>query len=355
MKFGKQLREVVDESYEEWRPKFMCYKMLKKNITPRNTDEPRTDNITVTESDDSGGSIVKREESLEDDLHDANAPQEEDSNVAACDEPLCSHVPRSETDKVEDTRAKNLAAVEKAEREHCQFFTLFRAEVDKVNDFYLDKQEDYIIEHEQLSSLVEEFLKPGHATRAEMNRLRERLTNFHGQLILLENYSTVNYTGFRKILKKHDKKTGLTVQTIYLQTVLATPFFSSRIIRRLVAKTEGQLHSLDTVTKFRRPNFNSTSCLTARRSAHLEQPGVTDVACSQVPDDPAQVAAASDEPTDPDQDADSAADAHTEEHELDIRQSAVHTIEKLDPDPTSAHGLCQLGETRVTDGPISDP
>ncbi len=135
-----------------------------------------------------------------------------------------------------------------------EFFTFLQSEVDKVNDFFLEKQEDFIIEHQQLSARVAELIGPGSPTRSEVNRLRQQLIDFHAQLVILENYSTVNYTGFRKILKKHDKKTGLNVRSVALNKVSTTPFFLSDIARRLLLSTEQQISQLDQIHKFRRGN-----------------------------------------------------------------------------------------------------
>ncbi len=125
-----------------------------------------------------------------------------------------------------------------------------------MNDFFLEKQEDFVIEHQQLCARVEQVLSPGAASRAEVNRLRQRLIDFHAQLVILENYSTVNYTGFRKILKKHDKKTGLRLRSICLRNVTATPFFFSDTTRRLLLTTEQQIANLDQIRKFRRADSN---------------------------------------------------------------------------------------------------
>lgn len=38
--------------------------------------------------------------------------------------------------------------------------------------------------------------------------------------VLLENYSNLNYTGLVKILKKHDKRTGLFLRHPFITTVL---------------------------------------------------------------------------------------------------------------------------------------
>lgn len=227
MKFGKRLRATVESSYEEWRPMFMSYKDLKKCLKP--SDPSAVD-----------------AESRDSDSKDHESDQNHDSDPEHQNHPI----------SVADQK-RNLQAVQEAERSGRQFFTCFRQQVDKVNDFFLDKQEDFIIEHCQLSQKVQECLTPGAATRAEVLRLRHRLTYFHGELVLLENFSTVNYTGFRKILKKHDKKTGLSMRGIYLKTVLSTPFFLSDTVRKLVLKTEEQLAQLDRIKKFRRSNSSS--------------------------------------------------------------------------------------------------
>lgn len=347
MKFGKQLRETVDESYEEWRPMFISYKKLKKSIVPHNYDGLPTENLTVTESDESNASLGTPAARGRQACHETDRQEEQDSfqtpgiggvTSARTDDPIR---PSSNSGSLTTAHAINLAAVEKAEREHAQFFTLFRKEVDKVNDFFLDKQEDFVIEHEQLCALVRNFSKPGHATRAEMNRLRERLTNFHGQLILLENFSTVNYTGFRKILKKLDKKTGLNVQRIYLHTALVTPFYSSDVVQRLIAKTERQLHSLNNVTKFRRPNFDSTSLIDAHQSIS-HKPDPSRQIRRQLMDDEAvqQIAAASDDPTDADAEGDAAADADADADTDDVDTKPrsptdgllLHVRESFQPD-----------------------
>lgn len=39
----------------------------------------------------------------------------------------------------------------------------------------------------------------------KLNELKLAFSEFYLSLILLQNYQNLNYTGFRKILKKHDK------------------------------------------------------------------------------------------------------------------------------------------------------
>lgn len=245
MKFGKRLRATVESSYEEWRPMFMNYKDLKKCLKP---------------TDPAGKDLESRDSDSKDHESDHNLDSHPESH----------DVPVSIAD-----RKRHLHAVQEAERSSHQFFTCFRQQVDKVNDFFLDKQEDYIIEHRQLSERIAQCLVPGAPTREKVLRLKQRLISFHGELVLLENFSTVNYTGFRKILKKHDKKTGLNMRGIYLRTVLSTPFFLSDTVRKLVLSTEEQLAQLDRVQKFRRSSSSSPLSLDEPLGDEMQPPPTT--------------------------------------------------------------------------------
>lgn len=44
-----------------------------------------------------------------------------------------------------------------------------------------------------------------HLTTRKIRELKLAFSEFYLSLILLQNYQNLNYTGFRKILKKHDK------------------------------------------------------------------------------------------------------------------------------------------------------
>ncbi|PXF44630.1 SPX domain-containing protein 4 [Gracilariopsis chorda] len=252
MKFGKTIRAVVDQSYEEWRPMFMSYKDLKKILSASlacSTPHSSEDHTNHSHSNDS-------------------------TTQTPSSKPLSTPLSPQNAQHT----AQNGNKVRTAEIANSEFFTRFRSEVEKVNEFFLDKQEDYIIEHQQLTAKMNQLLQPPAPTRQQIIHLRQRLTNFHGQLIVLENFSTVNYTGFRKILKKHDKKTGLNMRNIYLKTVLITPFFLSNTVPHLIRTTEAQLAQLDSVRKFRRsaPTYSvATDTITRSSPASVSLSHVT--------------------------------------------------------------------------------
>ena len=87
---------------------------------------------------------------------------------------------------------------------------------------------------------------------ADMHALHADLINFHGELILLFHYSTVNYAGILKILKKHDKllsreRSGDSAdrrRRDYLHTLLQQPFTSTESISRLVKAAEEEVRKV---------------------------------------------------------------------------------------------------------------
>lgn len=68
--------------------------------------------------------------------------------------------------------------------------------------------------------------------------LLERCRVIHGKLLLLEMYAHVNYCGFTKITKKHDRITGYVTQKKYIQKkVNVTSFSTFKLFLRLPSFT----------------------------------------------------------------------------------------------------------------------
>jgi hypothetical protein len=78
----------------------------------------------------------------------------------------------------------------------------------------------------------------------ELLTILRDIVTFHGEMVLLENYSSLNYTGLVKILKKHDKRTGAVLRMPFIQSVLLQPFFTTELLSKLVRECERNLHSL---------------------------------------------------------------------------------------------------------------
>ncbi|EFJ43033.1 hypothetical protein VOLCADRAFT_96781 [Volvox carteri f. nagariensis] len=71
-----------------------------------------------------------------------------------------------------------------------------------------------------------------------LQEVKSRLVQFHGEMVLLLHWSLLNYAAVVKILKKHDKRTGVLLRAPYLANVLQQPFSSTTIMSRLAKRAE---------------------------------------------------------------------------------------------------------------------
>lgn len=185
MKFGKSLSSQIEDALPEWKDKFLSYKHLKKRLKLiRSAASPPAKRPRVDEVDaDSVESVMTREE--------------------------------------ED------------------FISLLEAELDKFNAFFLEKEEEYIIRQKELQDRVTAAIAED--SKVELMRVRKEIVDFHGEMVLLENYSALNYTGLVKILKKYDKRTGALMRLPFIQKVLQQPFFTTDLLYKLVKECESML------------------------------------------------------------------------------------------------------------------
>ncbi|CAG9835977.1 unnamed protein product [Diabrotica balteata] len=76
----------------------------------------------------------------------------------------------------------------------------------------------------------------------KLQELKLAFSEFYLSLILLQNYQTLNHTGFRKILKKHDKLLSTDVGAKWRQEHVETShFFTNKDIDKLINDTENSV------------------------------------------------------------------------------------------------------------------
>ena len=73
---------------------------------------------------------------------------------------------------------------------------------------------------------------------SERVAMKSASVHLHGEIVLLLHWCELNYIGLVKILKKHDKKTGLLLRSPFLANVVKQPFCSTTILKRLVKQVE---------------------------------------------------------------------------------------------------------------------
>jgi SPX domain protein involved in polyphosphate accumulation len=133
MKFGKSLSNQIEQTLPEWQDKFLSYKELKKRlklIGSKTADRP-----------------VKR---LRLDEFSVGISKEE-----------------------------------------INFIQLLEDELEKFNNFFVEKEEEYII---RLKEFRDRIAKAKDSME-KMIKIRKEIVDFHGEMVLLENYSALNYTG----------------------------------------------------------------------------------------------------------------------------------------------------------------
>ncbi|KAK1432880.1 hypothetical protein QVD17_09782 [Tagetes erecta] len=200
MKFGKELGIHLEQTLPEWKDKYLCYKPLKK---------------------------------------------------------LLKHLPNPDPSP------------------HLQrwFVTILNQQLDKFNDFYVDKEEEFVIRFQELKQRIEQVkeksCKDGVFTSEiefsdELMAIRREFVTIHGEMVLLKNYSSLNFAGIIKILKKYDKRTGGLLRVHFTQLALRQPFFTTEPLTRLVHECE---ENLDLLFPLEAEVVESTSSSNAKAKA----------------------------------------------------------------------------------------
>ncbi|XP_018360931.1 PREDICTED: xenotropic and polytropic retrovirus receptor 1-like [Trachymyrmex cornetzi] len=133
------------------------------------------------------------------------------------------------------------------------FFTFCDRELKKINTFYSEKLAEATRKYAALQSELKTAVelqqgsgknkgkvnaKPLLPTR-KLRDLKLAFSEFYLSLILLQNYQTLNHTGFRKILKKHDKLLSVDAGTKWrVECVETSHFYTSKDIDKLIQETE---------------------------------------------------------------------------------------------------------------------
>lgn len=169
MKFGKNLIEVVDLSNPEWGQYWVNYKFLKKKINEI-VDHSQSDN--------------------------RNSPNSGPLQIA-----------------------KNPAEQE--------FFRQVHKELRKASDFFARCQQEYVIRWERIwdSYVMLQEVSVVYEKNT-WTRLLNSCVRFYKDVLLLENFAIMNYCGFSKILKKHDKLTGYTTREPFMRKVMSQQNFT---------------------------------------------------------------------------------------------------------------------------------
>jgi hypothetical protein len=144
------------------------------------------------------------------------------------------------------------------------FFTFCDKELAKINTFYAEKLAEATRKFATLKSELDEqtqethqsdgkgflgrkkvtFAGPKKMDKRKQIDLKLAFSEFYLSLILMQNYQTLNFTGFRKILKKHDKLVRTDAGARWREEFVETSHFhTNKDIDKLIADTEATVTS----------------------------------------------------------------------------------------------------------------
>ena len=123
------------------------------------------------------------------------------------------------------------------------FFNFCTRELTKINTFYAEKLAEATGKlttlRSELEDTREEYVKKKKLQRRNVMDLKLAFSEFYLFLILLKNYQNLNFMGFRKILKKHDKLLQTEAGAVWrVEQVEASHFHLDKDIDKLIADTE---------------------------------------------------------------------------------------------------------------------
>ncbi|GBG25327.1 SPX domain-containing protein 1 [Hondaea fermentalgiana] len=125
-------------------------------------------------------------------------------------------------------RCSNVAVAELMKNaDEKNFFLFLRKELGKVSHIFAELERRALTQFLQLLHVIEAARSEMRALPAEaLNPIVERLTIVHRHLVLLRNFAVLNYCGFTKILKKHDKLTGFETKDKYMLKIVNEQAFA---------------------------------------------------------------------------------------------------------------------------------
>ncbi|KAH9615972.1 hypothetical protein KSS87_023243 [Heliosperma pusillum] len=244
MKFGKEFRIHLEETLPEWKDKFLSYKPLKK-LLKHFHNNTNNNNININN----------------------NAVNNYGSGSSS-------------------SSGRKMTV----EEFQVWFVRLLNEELDKFNDFYVEKEEDFVIRFQELKEKIERVREnreqdgvPASESEFsdEMMDIRKEFVTIHGEMVLLKNYSSLNFAGLVKILKKYDKRTGGLLRLPFTQLAAHQPFFTTEPLTRLVRECEANLELLfpleeevtESTSAPRDPNTTAAPPLNDITNISAEQPG----------------------------------------------------------------------------------
>ena len=124
------------------------------------------------------------------------------------------------------------------------FVQTLSSELKKFNVFFMNREEEIVMKEGHMQQVFEQneeriasAINAGAYTNECLlsdTQLCQKFANFHGELVLLEHWTNLNYAALVKILKKHDKRSNLSLRSPILGNVLQQPFYNVEVLTAMI-------------------------------------------------------------------------------------------------------------------------
>uniref|UniRef100_K3W7B8 SPX domain-containing protein n=1 Tax=Globisporangium ultimum (strain ATCC 200006 / CBS 805.95 / DAOM BR144) TaxID=431595 RepID=K3W7B8_GLOUD len=126
------------------------------------------------------------------------------------------------------------------------FFRDLQKELKKISLFYASEEKRCHFRFHQLRAVLKDLKKQSRIDAFEAQRLMFAFVHFYRECIRLENFAVMNYQGFSKILKKHDKMTGYNTRSKYMRRKVNLSTFSNYpLLLQILENTEEMFHEVE--------------------------------------------------------------------------------------------------------------
>ncbi|KAJ7233137.1 cyclin-dependent protein kinase inhibitor [Mycena haematopus] len=221
-KFGKHIQA---QQVPGWSAHYLDYKFLKKIISSLTARRPASEAAALALGLRPADILASSLPSASSVLHD--------QPPIDLDEPV---LPPLFSGSVQDDRGPDFRAHKAA------FFFKLERELEKINEFYLQKEAELKLRLETLLSKrraaatrgFPDTLDDTTQNNVEWTAVEEGFRHLERDLGKLQQFVEINATGFRKILKKFDKRSTSTTKELYLaRQVDVQPVFNRQLISEL--------------------------------------------------------------------------------------------------------------------------
>ena len=257
MKFGKKIASVSASSKALCPPEdWMNYKHLKQLLKDIQNNDPLAAQRSANNHAASTPEKAKR----------AGSPANGSAVVAKdSDKPLTSSRDSSNLNGKPIVAKKRAGSIVESKYEKI-FFSQLKQELQKVTDSFGKLEQrlfarfrEFLPKMNRLKQAFED--KHVLVKSEEVSKVVEECAELHFLLVCLESYAVINYAGFTKILKKHDKVTGFTTRDKYMLKLVDEKSFAQhkRIKGVLNAVTLGECCIQETVISVAMDNIDCSA------------------------------------------------------------------------------------------------